>query len=176
MLDSRLTPADKQRLANFDATLKDALAEARAGGSAEDVNILDEALAGDPLPLAEGFDAEGNWRCRTIKVGAKGDLLPLVVYADFRCRIVATAGGGLRFEKISGSQRTAGTLYPYDRDRLGYAGSAWYGYEKGPKPYGADPERDEVGLLVRVSRERLRLELPSPRYESQFDIIELRRP
>lgn len=171
---AQLTPADRERIGAYDRVRAAAIVDAQRGEAA-DKAVLTQVLAGDPTPI-DHATLPGTWRCRTIKVGAKGDLLPLVVYADFRCRIVATAGGGLRFEKISGSQRTAGTLYPYDRDRLGYAGSAWYGYEKGPKPYGADPERDEVGLLVRVSRERLRLELPSPRYESQFDIIELRRP
>ena len=169
----RLTPADRERIGGYDRVRAEAIRDA-ARGEPADRAVLERVLAGAPVPI--GADTlPGRWRCRTVKVGAKGDLLPLVVYPDFDCRISALPGGGLRFEKLTGSQRTAGTLHPFDRDRLGYAGSSWYGYEKGPKPYGADAERDEVGLLVRVGPDRLRLELPSPRYESLFDIIELRR-
>jgi hypothetical protein len=170
---AQLTEADRARLDRFDAVRAEAIRDAERGAAA-DRAVLAKVLEGDAGPI--GIETlPGRWRCRTAKVGAQGDLLPLVVYPDFECRITALPGGGLKFEKITGSQRTSGMLYPYDRDRLGYAGSSWYGYEKGPKPYGTDPDRDEVGVLVRVSSTRLRLELPSPKLESLFDIIELRR-
>jgi hypothetical protein len=172
---AQLTPADRERIAAYDRVRAEAIQDAQKGEAA-DRRELDKALAGTPEPI--GLETlPGRWRCRTIKLGSQGGLpLELVVYADFVCRISAIPGGGLKLEKITGSQRTAGTLYPYDRDRLGYAGTSFYGYEKGPKPYGQDAERDDVGLLVRVGRDRLRLELPLPRFESKFDIIELRRP
>jgi hypothetical protein len=70
-LDKRITPFDKDRLARFDATLQEAMAQATAGGSREDLATLNAALAGSPLTLAEGFDPTGNWACRTIKAGGE---------------------------------------------------------------------------------------------------------
>ena len=169
-----LTAADRGRMEMFEQVRATALEEALTKGEAADRREAEKMLEGAPMPLTAAT-VKRRWRCRTIKLGAQSDLLPLVVYADFQCRIVEGADG-LRFEKVTGSQRTAGRLIPWGTHRFGYAGSAWYGYEKGPKVYGADGERDEVGVLFQVGRDRLRLELPSPRLESKFDVIELRRP
>ena len=170
VLDSRLTPSDKQRLADFDATLTEALAAARAGGAPEDVKLLDEALAGDPLPLAEGYDAEGNWRCRTIKAGGQ---LPLTVYPWFKCRI-SDDGAGWKLEKISGSQRTAGRFYTLSATRLAYLGAGHYHYED-PRSYGAEAERDQVAIAERRAQNRIILLFPAPKLESRLDVLVLER-
>jgi len=107
-LPGLLTAVDKARLAAFDETKSQALAEARAKGEAADVKVLDEALAGKPLNLASGFDAEGPWRCRVIKAGGP---VPLVVYSWFKCRI-SDDGSGWYLRKLSGSQLTEGRFYP----------------------------------------------------------------
>ena len=170
VLDSRLTPFDKQRLADFDATLKEALAEARTGGSPEDVKLLDEALAGEPLPLAEGYDAEGDWRCRTIKAG--GDPA-LVVYGWFKCRI-SDDGAGWKLEKLTGSQRSSGRFYTLSATRLAYLGAGHY-HDERPRNYGADPERDQVAIAERRAKNRIILLFPAPRFESKLDVLVLER-
>ena len=170
VLDSRLTPTDKQRLDGFDATLKDALAEARAGGNAEDVKLLDEALAGEPLPLAEGYDAEGNWRCRTIKAGGS---LPLTVYPWFKCRI-NDDGAGWKLEKLTGSQRTTGRFYTLSATRLAYLGAGHYHYEE-PRAYGSTAEHDQVAIAERRAKNRIILLFPAPKLESKLDLLVLER-
>jgi hypothetical protein len=112
----------------------------------------------------------GEWRCRVLKLGGQ---TALAVYADFKCRITDDAEG-LRLEKLTGSQRTAGTFYDIGGKRLGYAGAEAWAQER-PLRYGMDLQRDQVGYLVPVSAERMRLEMPLPLRESQFDILELRR-
>lgn len=165
-----LATEDQQRLEAFETARAEAIAEARAGGSPEDVSVLDEVLSGEPTTM-EPAEMAGIWRCRTIKLGG---LLPLTIYRDFKCRITDD-GAGLRLEKLSGSQRTGGTFYDLaDEIRLGYAGAGWVAGEA-PMRYGTDPERNQVGYLVVLGPERMRLELPLPQFESKFDILELRR-
>ncbi len=164
-----LSAADKQRLAKFDETRASAIEEARKGGEPADVTILEKELEGGPTQIAPAAMA-GEWRCRTLKLG---DNLPLVIYADFKCRITDDAAG-LRLQKLTGSQRTTGTFYDLGEARLGYAGAGHYADEQ-PRNYGGDPERNQVGHLIPISAEHMRLEFPLPRYESHFDILELRR-
>ena len=95
-------------------------------------------------------------------------------YWGVRLRIVDDAGG-LRIEKLTGSQRLSGVLYDLGEEaRLGYAGALNYAEEPWI-PYGRDPDRDQVGYLIPVAPDRMRLELPLPAFESRFDILELRR-
>jgi hypothetical protein len=169
-MDKRLTPSDKQRLAGFDATLQEALAEAKAGGAPEDVKLLDAALSGTPLPLAEGYDPAGDWRCRTIKAGGG---LPLVVYGWFKCRI-SDDGAGWKLEKLTGSQRTTGRFYTISATRLAYLGAGHYADEK-PRPYGEDAGRDQVAFVERRAADRIILMFPAPQFESKLDVLLLER-
>lgn len=164
-----LTKRDRERLAAFDEARAGAIAEAGKGGSAADVAVLDGILAGGSLPLDDAA-LTGRWRCRTAKLGGN---LPLVVYGWFACRIDAK-GDTLTLVKTSGSQRTSGRFYDDGAGRRIYLGAGHYSDEK-PKTHGADPDRDEVAVLVRPDADRLRLEFPLPRYESRFDILELNR-
>jgi len=171
-LDARITAADRQRLEAYDSVRGEAIGAARESGDKAAVATLDAILSGRPEAIRGATDLAGLWRCRVAKLGGKP---PLVVYGWFRCRITDDAAG-LRLDKISGSQRTAGIFYDdADAERLTYLGAGYYADEGKPKAYGRDPDRDEVGYLVRVGRDRLRLEFPSPRLESQFDIMELER-
>lgn len=169
-LDKRLTPFDRDRLARFEATFGDAVAEATAGGSKEDVAILNAALAGAPLPLAEGFDPTGNWNCRTIKAGG---MLPLVVYGWFKCRI-SDDGAGWMLEKLTGSQRTTGRVYTLSATRLAYLGA---GHVQGeaPRAYGEDAKDNQVALVERRAKNRIILLFPAPQYESKLDVLVLER-
>ncbi len=170
VLASKMSAADKQRLAGFDATLSAALAEARAGGSIADKTVLEEALAGKPLPFAEGFDATGSWRCRTLKVGGT---LPLTVYPWFKCRI-SDDGAGWMLEKLNGSQRTRGFFYTLSGDRLAYLGAGYVAGEN-PRRYGDDAMQDQVAYAERRAPNRIIMMFPAPHFESKLDILVLER-
>ncbi|MFN4141055.1 DUF4893 domain-containing protein [Aestuariivirga sp.] len=169
-LERRITPHDRQRLDGFEATLKDALAEARAGGRPEDLAVLDAALAGSPLPLASGFDPVGNWRCRTLKLGGG---LPLVVYGWFRCRI-SDDGAGWLLEKLTGSQRTRGSFFTLSDTRLAYLGAGYVAGEA-PRRYGDDTQENQVAIAERRAENRIILLFPAPHYESKLDVLVLER-
>ena len=155
---------DQMRLARID--------EARSRGLAESDGAAREALNAP----ATGGSITGNYRCRTIKLGG---MTPTMTYSWFRCR-VTDEGGMLRFEKISGSQRMAGTLYPEGNGYV-YLGASWV---KGEHPHRysgngasvgapATPD-DQVGRMTATAN-GARLEMPFPVQESVFDVVELRR-
>jgi len=169
-LPTLLTPADKTRLEGLGAIRQDALAAARAGGSPDDVAVLDAALAGDALPFDEHLDPTGEWRCRVIKAGGT---VPLVVYGWFRCRI-SDDGAGWMLQKLSGSQRTQGRFYTQDDTRLVYLGSGYMAGEAAGT-YGKDAARDQVAIATRRSAKRLVLEFPQPAVESLLDVMVLER-
>jgi hypothetical protein len=168
-VDKLITPADRIRLNNYAQTRQDAIAEARRGGSADELAQLETMLA-KRVQTFEGFDMTGNWQCRTTKVGG---LLPLVIYGWFKCR-VSDDGSGWKLEKISGSQRTTGRFYDESGRRLIYLGSQYVDGEK-PKAYGSGPQTDQVGYAFRTGPKEWRIELPAPYYESKLDILEFRR-
>ncbi|CAN5149159.1 DUF4893 domain-containing protein [soil metagenome] len=169
-INTILKPEDKARLEQFDTVRTEAIAAAKARGAAADVAELDRILTGGALPFDETFDLAGNWRCRTIKLG--GDPA-LTIYGWFKCR-VSDDGSGWKLEKLSGSQRVTGRFYTESATRLTFVGAGHYADET-PRAYGSDPERDEVAYAVRPGTDRVRLEFPLPRFESKFDILELRK-
>jgi hypothetical protein len=169
-IDKIMSAADKARLQQFDTVRKDAIADAKTKGDPADVKILDGILSGGMLPFSGDFNAEGGWRCRTIKLG--GDPA-LVIYGWFKCRI-SDDGAGWKLEKLTGSQRTTGRLYTENDTRLIYIGAGHYGYEQ-PRSYGSSAEQDQVAYVLRPGQNRLRFEFPLPQFESKFDILELER-
>lgn len=169
-IDKLMTAGDKARLTDFDKVRAEAIAEAKKGGAPTDVKTLDAILAGKALSFSGKFDLTGNWQCRTIKLGGRP---ALTIYGWFKCR-VTDDGSGWRLEKLTGSQRTSGAFYTDSDTKLTYLGAGHYSDEK-PRRYRADPDRDEVAYAVRAGEKRVRLEFPSPKYESKFDIIELKR-
>ncbi len=164
-----VTEADTARLEAYDAALEAALARARERGSDEDVATVEAVLDAEPLPF-DGYDLTGDWQCRTMKLGG---LSSLIVYGWFRCE-VTDDGSGWRLEKISGSQRTVGRFFTESATRLTYLGSFHVAGET-PKPYGSGPESDQAGYAVRTGEDGFMIGLPDPYYESDFDILELRR-
>ncbi|MGH6873254.1 MAG: DUF4893 domain-containing protein [Rhizomicrobium sp.] len=165
---------DQDRLAKIEDAKAKALGEAQAG---PDMATIHEVLDPAALPASDSALA-GSWRCRTIKMGG---MTPSVVYSWFRCRI-ADRGGHLFFEKITGSQRTRGWLYPNGDGTFVYLGASSVGPEK-PHTYSgngasvgapATPD-DQIGLLSAFGDGRARIEMPYPVQESTFDVLELRR-
>lgn len=107
-------------------------------------------------------------RVSAIKLGGNP---PLVVYGWFDCEI-GEDDIVYVLEKTTGSQRLSGHFIDDAEASLVFYGARHYSDER-PKRYGAEPERDAVGRLVKVGERRYRLELPLPQLESKFDIIEL---
>jgi hypothetical protein len=168
-LDRLLSQFDKDRLANFQKSESEALAEGLRG-EPEDVDILTDALGGDKLTLSGKYDPIGNYKCRVIKVGGT---LPLTPYGWFKCRITDD-GAGWFVEKISGSQRVTGRLYTKSDTELVFVGAGHVNNDP-PRKYGQDPKEDQVAIVTRRSKEKLVFEFPAPQYESKLDVMVLER-
>ena len=166
------TDDDRGRLRRWRDAWVEALAGARAGGHGDEIAregaLLepDAALAGARLP-------PGDYRCRTIKLGARGAGHPdYAVNAPRLCRVRAI-GARLRFTRINGPQRPIGVLFPDNGRRLVFLGTLQLGDEALAFRYGRDTERDLAGVVERVGDDRWRLVLPYPHFESLLDVIEL---
>lgn len=171
-----LRAEDAARLAGYETAAGNALLQALAGGAAKDVAALTKALSGTP-EIAFDESLSGDWNCRTMKLGG---LSALIVYTNFKCRFTIGTEG-FDFEKLSGSQRTKGTI----RLRDGRAIYTGVGFVKGAQapayaelPAGFTSNGDiksQVAVFERLSQNRARLLFPSPALESDFDILELTR-
>ncbi|HET9337323.1 MAG TPA: DUF4893 domain-containing protein [Sphingomicrobium sp.] len=164
------TEDDRQRLRDWRTAFTRALDQARSTNAAdlerEGELLQPDAALGGPIP-------NGEYRCRVIKVGAKSEgLLNYIAYPAFRCRI-SQQGHVQHFDKLSGSQRHHGAIYPADQLRSVFLGTLVLGDETIAYQYGRDPERDLAGWVERIGDNRWRLVLPYPRYESTLDVIEL---
>ena len=162
-----LTPTDLRRLAQFQVAREDAIKDARENGESADVKVLDEILSGVEMPV-RGVDIRGDYRCRMAKLGR---LAHVVIYNWFRCRIDED-DVGYRLEKLTGSQRLSGHFIEDNETALIFYGADHYADEN-PLAYNANPERNNVGRLVKVGDKRYRLEFPLPFLESNFDILEI---
>ncbi len=167
---------DKGRLAALGEAKQKALGEAKGSGGSGDASAIDSAL-GPASHAPSAGEVTGSWRCRTIKLGG---ITPYVVYGWFNCRI-AMRGGGLFLEKTSGSQRTAGFLYPGDGGFVYLGASSVIGepqhvYSGNGASGGASATPDDqIGLLTAISANHLRLEMPYPVQESTYDVLEFTR-
>lgn len=165
------TEDDRQRLRDWRTAFTSALDQVRAAGhgaeiESEGVLLQPDAALGGPIP-------SGEYRCRAIKVGAKSEgMLAYVSYPAFRCRISAQ-GSFQHFDKLSGSQRPHGTIYPADQLRGAFLGTMVLGDETIAYQYGRDPERDLAGWVERIGDHRWRIIFPYPHYESTLDVVEL---
>ena len=167
-----VTPGDMQRLHGWRDAFTTALAQAKArgfGSAIEREGVLlqpDAALVNVAMP-------GGRYRCRVIKLGAKGERnLSYIAYPAFDC-FVADEGGVDSFFKLTGSQRPVGLVFDGDVRRKIFVGTLMLGDEKTALEYGRDADRDMVGAFERVGDKRWRLVLPYPRFESLTDVVEL---
>lgn len=165
-----VTRGDMARLHGWRTAFVAALGQARAGGFSAAV-AREGALLQPDAALPDVAMADGRYRCRTIKLGAKGaGNLPFVAYPAFDC---AVTGGITRFAKLGGSQRPVGRVFDADARRKIFVGTLILGDERRPLSYGRDGDRDMVGAFERIGERRWRLILPYPRFESLTDILEL---
>ena len=166
------TSADRERLREWRTAFTAALAKARAAGHGSEIareGVLldpDSAIGGVPIP-------NGRYKCRVIKLGAKSEgLLDYVAYPAFDCRI-RQERDLQGFAKLTGSQRHIGLIFPGDAMRQVMLGTLVLGDETRAMQYGRDPDRDVAGYVERIAPNRWRLILPSPKFESLTDVLDL---
>ncbi len=170
---SIITSYDRDRYGRVDAAWRLALEQARRQEGSGDLGSLGALI--DPGAAVGGVTPpEGDYRCRTVKLGSQGGEsgLGYVVYGWFDCRIERTSAG-LKFSKLTGSQRPSGLLFPESNREMVMLGSVSLGSEPAANSYGQNPDRDMVAVLERIGSRRWRLVIPWPQYESNLDIIEL---
>ena len=165
------TPGDRERLRSWRPVFVQALAEAKAAGHG--AAIAREGALLQPDSAIGGGLPNGDYRCRMIKLGTRSPgILPYIAYPAFNCRVSQT-GRLQAFAKLTGSQRQVGSIFAHDQLRHVFLGTLVLGDEQKALPYGADGDRDLVGWVERIGERRWRIILPSPRYESLTDVIEL---
>ena len=175
LLDWRgvVTSGDRDRYRRVDAAWTLALQQARRQPGSGDLSGLGDLI--QPKAGRPGVaPPPGDYRCRTVKLGSQGgeDGLGYVVYGWFACRIEMTSRG-LKFSKLTGSQRPSGLLFPENDRHMVMLGSLALAQEPAANSYGRNPERDLVAILERIGEARWRLVVPWPQNESNLDLIEL---
>ena len=168
---SLVTEDDRGRIRHWRDDWIEALAQARpANGAAitREGALLDPdaALPGARIPA-------GDYRCRTIKLGAQST--SHAVYTEYEphpCRVGAE-GTRLQFTLLDGPQRPIGTFFPDTGRRMIFLGTLQLGDEALAYRYSRDRERDMIGLLERIGDHRWRLVFPAPHFESLIDVIEI---
>lgn len=166
------TEHDRDRLRQWRTAWVQGLAKAQAAGHGAAI-AGEGALLQPDAALAWQDPPAGNYRCRVIKVGAKSSgLLDYIAYPAFNCRLRAE-NGTLSFAKLTGSQRPIGLFFPDTSKRMIFLGTLQLGDEKIALQYGRDRERDMAGIVERIGKQRWRLALPFPHFESTIDVLEL---
>lgn len=168
-----ITSVDRDRLNRIDAAWSLALEQARRQEGSGDLAATGALV--DPRAARPNVTPPvGDYRCRTVKLGSQGGEsgLGYVVYGWFACRIERTPAG-LKFSKLTGSQRPSGLLFPETGERMVLLGSMALSAEPPANSYGQRPERDLVAALERIGEARWRLVIPWPQNESNLDLIEL---
>jgi Domain of unknown function (DUF4893) len=167
------TRDDRQRLADWRTSFVKAIEAAKNGGHAADVR-REGALLEPDAALGPPAIPNGMYRCRVIKLGAKSESggLAYVSYPPFLCRVKANRELQ-RLNKLSGSQRYVGLIFPGDAVRQVFLGTLVLGDETRALQYGQDELRDIAGYVERIGPGRWRLIMPKPHFESQLDVMEL---
>jgi hypothetical protein len=168
-----VTSIDRDRYNRRDAAWSLALQQARRQTGSGDLGSLGELIDPD-IRRAPVTPPPGDYRCRTVKLGSQSGEqgLGYVVYGWFACRIEQTPRG-LKFSKLTGSQRPAGLLFPENDREMILLGSLALAEEPAANSYGQRPDRDLIAVLERIGDRRWRLVLPWPQAESNLDVIEL---
>jgi hypothetical protein len=169
-------PADAARLQALPQIRAEAIADAQHGDGRGDWRVSPRVLE----PQARAVPASvlvGEWRCRQFKLGRMSSYM---VYDQwFRCN-VRPVNGGLLLQKMDGSQRFVGFLYP-DRSGWVYLGASsargepYHNYSGASPALGAQvtPD-DQIGLLTGIGDNHMRLEIPAIQ-ESLLDVVEFAR-
>ena len=168
-----VTATDRDRYNRLASAWSLALQQARrqrgSGDLAATGDLTDPGAARPTVAPPPGAN-----RCRTVKLGSQGgeEGLGYVVYDWFACRIEQTPNG-LKFSKLTGSQRPSGLLFPENERQMVMLGSLALADEPPANSYGQRPDRDLIAVLERIGERRWRLAIPWPQAESNLDLIEL---
>jgi hypothetical protein len=172
------SPADVQRLAQLPQVRDAAIADAHDTHSGRgNLRALAQVMDAQGRAIPAAAALMGNWRCRQMKLGR---MTSYMVYdAWFTCNI-RPYNGGLLLQKMNGSQRFVGFLYP-ENGAWVYLGASsargepWHNYSGASPALGAQvtPD-DQIGLLTGIGPNHLRLEIPAVQ-ESLLDVVEFRR-
>jgi len=170
-------PNDIDRLTQLPQIRAAAIADAQNTNSGRgNVDALGRVMDAQ----ARGIPAQalmGNWRCRQMKLGR---MTSYMVYDQwFSCNI-RPYNGGLLLQKMNGSQRFVGFLYP-ENGAWVYLGASsargepYHNYSGNSPSIGASvtPD-DQIGLLTGIGNNHLRLEIPAVQ-ESLLDVVEFAR-
>jgi hypothetical protein len=167
-----ISESDRIRLRDWRKTFVGALDSARKSGHAADISREGALLDPDAAQAGPAI-AEGMYRCRVIKLGAKQEgNLDYVSYPAFTCRVHAQRTLQ-RLTKLSGSQRLVGLIFPGDAIRNIFLGTLVLGDETRALQYRQDDQRDIAGYVERIGPNRWRLLMPQPHFESRLDVMEL---
>ena len=104
--------------------------------------IAAEGILLDPdAAMTEPSPPPGDYRCRTIKIGARSEgLLNYVAYPAFKCRIESAGPeGSMGFTKLTGSQRPIGRFFADSARRMIFLGTNQLGDERGIIATAATP-------------------------------------
>jgi hypothetical protein len=174
---NQITDYDAGRLTSLEQARADAVGQAETRGGTGDFRAIKETFQADAHGVPEQA-LYGTWHCRQMKLGG---MTGYAVFSWFPCRI-SKVNGGVWFEK-QGTQRMAGYLYPEKGGLWVYLGAQsargepWHRYSGRYASIGpSTTPDDQVGALVGIGNNALRLDLPTPAtQESDFDAIELVR-
>lgn len=166
--------ADRKRIAGLWNAWTRSLAQVAAEGKTAALKAL------GPVADAEGAlnlppPPPGTYLCRDIRIGRRegmADNLPTLGVAPFQPCVIRQDAGRLWLEQGPGMQRVGGQLYP-DGDRLVFLGSMALVGEMAVMRYGADPDRNQAGVLRAIGDHHWRLELPWPNWQANLHLIEI---
>jgi len=138
-----------------------------------DLDQVRQLLAAKALP-APLDELTGTWRCRSVQINNLG----VFAYPFFRCRIVGDASA-LHFDKLNGSQRRSGRLFPAAGDTRVFLGGATVNddprksYSALENPAAAARESDSVGVLRKIGDHHLLMILDAK--PESYEVYELKR-
>lgn len=115
----------------------------------------------------------GSYHCRVIRLGAGNGRRAYTIYPAYFCHVGLEEDGLLAFTKQTGSERFGGYLYEDGDTRLIFLGATSASENEVAPAYGADAERDLVGVAERVGPMRYRIAFPRPRNGAILDVLEL---
>lgn len=168
----KATEADQKRAGQWREALTKGIDGVVGAGEAEKLTSRGSLFEPD-AGLSSSMLPAGLYNCSVTKLDGKPDGgLPYIAYPAFRCRVVKQ-GDRYQFTKLTGSQMTAGWIYPDGDKQSVYIGTGFYGYEDKAAPYGQSEKRDEVAVIHRVGKQRWRMVYPFPYYESVVNVMEL---
>lgn len=170
-------PNDIERLAQLPQIRAAAIADAQNTNSGRgNVDALARVMDAQGRSIPERA-LMGNWRCRQMKLGR---MTSYMVYDGWFACNIRPYNGGLLLQKMGGSQRFVGFLFP-ENGAWVYLGASsargepWHNYSGTSPALGAQvTSDDQIGLLTGIGDNHLRLEMPAIQ-ESLLDVVEFRR-